>query len=101
MKKSQQHISQEELHRKFIAMMECFVEKFLGSMGVSLDWFYEAVRAQMQLPGTQGESDSNECLDVLFEMADVRVWVDGMKARARRRLAHDPGFILCSNNNND
>lgn len=64
--------------------MEGFVEKYIRSLGCNLDGFYEAVRAQMDAT-SQGGDDARECMEVLFEMADIRVWVSGMRARVRYR----------------
>ena len=77
-------LKQDELHREFVRLMEGFVEKYIRSLGCTLDGFYEAVRAQMDAT-SQGGDDARECMEVLFEMADIRVWVSGMRARVRYR----------------
>ncbi|KAJ1461055.1 hypothetical protein M885DRAFT_508604 [Pelagophyceae sp. CCMP2097] len=82
---------QEELHVRFVRMMEAFVEKYIQSIGCSLDEFYQAVEVQHDVLGSQGGMDARECLGVLFEMADLRVWVTGMRQRARYRAAHQIG----------
>ena len=91
-------------------MMEGFVEKYIRSLGYDLDQFYEAVRAQMDVtsqggddarPGVamraarardgSGGAQARECMEVLFEMADIEVWVTGMRARVRYRRQHAEG----------
>jgi len=79
---------QEALHRDFVKLMESFCEKYIRSLGRSLDFFYEAVREQMDAT-SQGGDDARECMEVLFEMSDLRVWVAGMKMRVRYRAIHD------------
>ena len=76
--------AQERLHREFVAMMEGYVEAYIAGLGRSLDDFYEAVRLQRD-EESQGGSDARECVEVLFEMADITVWATGMRARARHR----------------
>ena len=79
--------AQERLHREFVGMMEGYVEAYIAGLGRSLDDFYEAVRLQRD-EESQGGSDARECVEVLFEMADIAVWAvwaTGMRARARHR----------------
>ena len=76
--------AQERLHREFVGMMEGYVEAYIAGLGRSLDDFYEAVRLQRD-EESQGGSDARECVEVLFEMADITVWATGMRARARHR----------------
>ena len=84
---------QEELHTEFVKLMEGYVEKYIEKEGYTLEQFYEAVHAQHD-ETSQGGDDARECMEVLFEMADIRVWVEGMKARVRFRLLHDKKFTL-------
>ena len=72
-----------------VALMEQFVERYIASLGHTLDDFYDAVRAQRDEPdASQGGRDARECMDVIFEMADLRVWITGIKARVRYRRLH-------------
>ena len=38
-----------------------------------------------------GAAQARECMEVLFEMADIEVWVTGMRARVRYRRQHAEG----------
>ena len=32
--------------------------------------------------------DASDCLDTLYEMEDIRCWIDGVKARVRYKRLH-------------
>jgi hypothetical protein len=43
--------------------------------------------------------DASDCLDTLYEMEDIRCWIDGVKARVRYKRLHAAGRssnVVCS-----
>ena len=66
---------------------ESYVEAYIRSLGRTLADFYEALR---ELKGGSGAPmlDASDCLDTLYEMEDIRCWIDGVKARVRYKRLH-------------
>ena len=74
---------QQELHATFVRLLESYVEAYIRSLGRTLADFYEALRELKDGSGAP-MLDASDCLDTLYEMEDIRCWIDGVKARVRQ-----------------
>jgi hypothetical protein len=79
---------QQELHATFVKTLEGFVEAYIRSLGRTLADFYDALRSLRSLKGSTAMLDASDCLDTLFEMEDIRCWMNGVKQRVRYKRLH-------------
>ena len=89
---------QQELHATFVRLLESYVEAYIRSLGRTLADFYEALRELKDGSGAP-MLDASDCLDTLYEMEDIRCWIDGVKARVRYKRLHAAGRssnVVCS-----
>ena len=85
---------QQELHATFVRLLESYVEAYIRSLGRTLADFYEALRELKDGSGAP-MLDASDCLDTLYEMEDIRCWIDGVKARVRHARLHGvPGKLI-------
>ena len=78
---------QQELHATFVRTLEGYVEAYIRSLGRTLADFYDALRELKDGSGAP-MLDASDCLDTLYEMEDIRCWIDGVKARVRYKRLH-------------
>jgi hypothetical protein len=79
--------AQEDLHKEFVQMVEGMTEGLLQENGVSSEDFYEKVKALMaDKSEADGESkeEGTEVVEILFQVADFRVWAKEMRKLNRR-----------------
>ncbi|CAH0371544.1 unnamed protein product [Pelagomonas calceolata] len=79
--------AQQELHATFVRLLESYVEAYIRSLGRTLADFYDALRELKDGSGAP-MLDASDCLDTLYEMEDIRCWIDGVKARVRYKRLH-------------
>ena len=83
-------VAQQELHATFVRTLEGYVEAYIRSLGRTLADFYDALRELKDGSGAP-MLDASDCLDTLYEMEDIRCWIDGVKARVRYKRLHAQG----------
>eukprot|EP00937_MAST-01D_sp_MAST-1D-sp2_P003806 g3806.t1 len=92
---------QQELHKEFCALFEKLTEGFIREQGYSIEQFYAEVRDAAEArpkkaagagpaPRPWGEvdegDDAEEVVDVVFQVADFRLWAEEMRGIARNKL---------------